>query len=83
MGLTPEQMVQPKSVAPFEVEFALRLWDERWNDTPITGDTWPERQAMVAAAVGGLGPPERMPSETRREWAQRFAVAIFTLIKEC
>lgn len=83
--LTPGEMVGPKAIAPFEALEAFKLWDERWNATdlgPLETMTWQEREAAIMAAADGLGPPNKQPHETTREWAERSAVALFTLIME-
>lgn len=84
--LTPNQMVSPKAIAPFEAAEAFKLWNERLvADASRMGiaqagvDDW---GVIHREACEGLGPPWPMFGERPSDFGERCAVALFTLIKE-
>lgn len=80
--LTPDQMVAVKAVAPFEVAEAMALWTVRARaDMPHRELTADDEEASQAWA-NGLGPPTPLMTESAREFGERAAFAIFTLLKE-
>lgn len=84
--LTPEQMVIPKGMAPFEVALAFQLWHERlMNEASAQGTDLEDPDVpmiITADIIGGLGPPWPMLGESPQEYGERVAAALFTLIKE-
>lgn len=83
MKLTPDQMVSPKAIAPFEAAMAFQQWSARataeGRELGINHQSDPQACQVL---VDGLGPANPMTGETHREWGERMAVALFTLIKE-
>lgn len=77
--LTPDQMVAPKAIAPYEVALAFKLWSERAR---AEGDasSFPLNDAEFDC--GGLGAPWPMREERPADFGERVAAALFTLIKE-
>lgn len=83
--LTPQQMVEVRAFAPFEIVEVMTLWQERAEadcralgvDRPCDCDI---QESMKWA--NGLGLPFQVHNETREEFGLRVATAIFTLIKE-
>lgn len=84
--LTPDQMVIPKGIAPFEVALAFQLWNERMiRDAAAHGDTLgPDSEGHIidGHSADGLGPPWPLLDERPAEYGERVAAALFTLIKE-
>ena len=90
--LTPDQMVSIKAVAPFEIAEAMALWLERVRaeakDTPMVlrTDLTPEDMDDVLfgdeSSCNGLGTPWPLDAERPKEFGERTAFAIFTLLKE-
>lgn len=83
MTFSPDEMVSPKAIAPFEAAMALKLWSDRVNASmagrlPLE---FADPQKALALA-DGLGPVNPVQGETSREWADRATFALFTLIKE-
>lgn len=88
VSLTPDQMVIPKAIAPYEVGLAFKLWAESMAAEALTQGTT-LRQAstegdliVVPDCCNGLGPPWLMVGERPADFGERCAVALFTLIKE-
>lgn len=86
--LTPEQMVMPKALAPFEVAECFAEWANRCRvdlDSFITAHgRYPAEaeEPSTMAWANGLGPCLPVAGETNREYGDRCALALFTLIKE-
>lgn len=83
MKFSPEEMVSPKAIAPFEAAMALTLWSNRVNADAenLSSAECMDPEACLKLA-GGLGPINPVRGETSREWADRVTFALFTLIKE-
>lgn len=77
--LTPEKMVAPKAIAPFEAALAFQLWTER---TSATVKDHHHHRDELPEICGGLGPSYRLQDERPADFGERCAVALFTLIKE-
>lgn len=86
--LTPDQMVTVKAIAPFEIAEAMAFWCYRARRDL---DAWVEANGREMTArdepdssgwAGGLGPPCPTEGERPREFGERCAAAIFTLLKE-
>lgn len=80
--LTPDQMVSIKAVAPFEVAEAMALWTTRARASMPDRELTADDEEASKAWANGLGPPTPLMSETAREFGERAAFAIFTLLKE-
>lgn len=88
VSLTPEQMVCPKAIAPYEAGLAFKLWSESMAAEALSQGTT-LRQAetegdliVTLDCCNGLGPPWPMLGERPADFGERCAVALFTLIKE-
>lgn len=79
--LTPGEMVQARAIAPFELEALLKDWSADAFQWAIDHGVQPRDQALLEMH-DGAGPPWPVETDTARTYAQRMAVAIFTLIKE-
>ena len=79
--LTPGEMVQARAIAPFEVEALVRDWAQDAFTWAVEHGVQPRDQALLEMH-DGAGPPWPVETETARDYGQRFAVALFTLIKE-
>lgn len=83
---TPEQMVQIRAFAPFEIVEVMTEWQQRWGSAKASDLIHPmdDDQAIgiTRHACDGLGPPFRNGAESYEEFGLRVATAIFTLIKE-
>lgn len=84
--LTPQQMVEVRAFAPFEIVEVMKEWHARWDQTRKDAclSTLSDAEAAIILLTGmdGLGAPYRCAFETAEEFGQRVATAIFTLIKE-
>lgn len=84
--LTPQQMVEPRAFAPFEVQEVMVEWCRRWDASEHKKfmGLCDAEQAVIyqAQACNGLGAPFRVGNETPEGFGFRVATAIFTLIKE-
>lgn len=78
--LTPEQMVIPKGIAPFEAALAFQLWASEWAMKERQQEPTPAQAPITTARA--LGPPWPMQDERPADFGERCAVALFTLIKE-
>lgn len=85
--LTPEQMVSPRAFAPFEVAEVFAEWGrqsrahlEAFQAEHGHYPTGSEVEALEWC--NGLGPSLPIVGETNREFGERAALALFTLIKE-
>ena len=83
MKFSPDEMVSPKAIAPFEAAMALKLWSDRVNASAagLPASAYADPQDALKLA-DGLGPVNPVKGETSREWADRVTFALFTLIKE-
>lgn len=83
--LTPQQMVEPRAFAPFEIVEVMKEWHERWIaaclEANLRGMPGSQYSAFHREAAG-FGAPSQSPNETAEEFGLRVATAIFTLIKE-
>ena len=84
--LTPQQMVEVRAFAPFEIVEVMKEWLERWG-AAMAADQFhlmDDDQAIefMRTACDGLGAPYQSRAETREQFGIRVATAIFTLIKE-
>ncbi len=79
LKLTPNDMVRPKGIAPFEAALAFQLWIER---TSAALQDHHHHRDELPEICGGLGPSYRLQDERPTEYGERCAVALFTLIKE-
>ncbi len=85
--LTPDQMVDVKAMAPFELAEIFTEWDRRWTvdaagpsmQGRMTTEEW---KAAANATCNGLGPPFRFHHEDPTDYGQRIAAGIITLLKE-
>lgn len=83
--ISPEDMVRPKAIAPFEVQYAFAAWVQRWSaEKPLQvfrdgGTRW---RAMALEAVDGFGPPFPLSEERPTDFGLRAAAALFHFIKE-
>lgn len=87
MKFSPEEMVSPKAIAPYEAAMAFKLWQERMQaeaaSQGLTSDDLEEGAMIVTVdIIGGLGPPWPMLGERPADFGERAALALFTLIKE-
>lgn len=87
-GLTPEQMVMPKAIAPFEAAECFARWHDlmiaeaRSQNTTLDQAATEGDLVVVRDVCGGLGPPWPLLGERPSDFGERCAVALFTLIKE-
>lgn len=84
--LTPQQMVEVRAFAPFEIVEVMKEWCCRWS-TECSIHSFAtmhdeHAQRFMEIACDGLGAPVRHTGETSEEYGLRIATAIFTLIKE-
>lgn len=87
MKFSPEEMVSPKAIAPYEAAMAFKLWNERMQAEAqaqgLSEDDVAEGALIVTQdIIGGLGPPWPMLNERPADFGERAALALFTLIKE-
>ena len=89
MTFSPEEMVSPKAIAPYEAALAFKLWQERMiaeagaqglDNDPDADEITP--MIVTSDIIGGLGPPWPMLGERPADFGERCALALFTLIKE-
>lgn len=79
--LTPAEMVLARAIAPFEVEALIKDWSGDAFQWAIDHGVQPRDQVLLEMH-DGAGPPWPVETETARAYGERFAVALFTLIKE-
>lgn len=86
MKFSPDEMVSPKAIAPYEAAMAFKLWMERMAEEAAAQrvDLNHADEAMIITLeiIGGLGPPWPMLGERPADFGERAALALFTLIKE-
>ena len=88
MKFSPDEMVSPKAIAPYEAALAFKLWNESMQAEALTQGTTLKQAAsegdliVTADVCNGLGPPWPLLNERPADFGERCAVALFTLIKE-
>lgn len=86
--LTPEQMVSPKGIAPFEVQHAMALWAKEARDdadafcAATGGGLEPHHEEASKSWARGFGPPCPLKNESNRDFGLRCAEALFFYLKE-
>lgn len=86
--LTPEQMVIPKGIAPFEVQHAMALWAKEAREAAdahvetLGRGLDPDDEAVARSWARGFGPPCPLTNESNRDFGLRCAEALFFYLKE-
>ena len=86
MKFSPDEMVSPKAIAPYEAAMAFKLWLEKMQGEAkaqgVDMDEPDDAVVVTSDIIGGLGPPWPMLGERPADFGERAALALFTLIKE-